>query len=195
MIDIVLASNNAHKMKEFKNLFKGYDINFYLMKDLNISENADENGKNYIENAVIKVNSIKDQTNFYILSDDSGVEFEALGEHFPGVHSKRYADSFGGNEVLNPKLVKDIPGTKASFFSSLALITPDKKIVTFLAEVKGKVSDKLEGTNGFGYDNIFIPDGENHTYAYFEEDYKNKISHRAKATEMLLKYFKENNLI
>lgn len=194
MIDIVLASNNKGKMKEYEELFEGYPISLHLLNELNIISDPKEDGKTYIENALIKAEAIKDKTNFYVLADDSGVEFEALGDHFPGINTHRYALENGGNEKLNPKLAKEIGGTKATFYCALALITPSKETYTFLGEVKGKVSSKVEGTNGFGYDPIFIIDGNEHPNAYYSDEVKNKMSHRAKATFKLIEWFKENKI-
>ena len=194
MIDIVLASNNEGKMKEYEELLEGYPISLHLLKDLNIVSDPKEDGKTYIENALIKANAIKDKTNYFILADDSGVEFEALGEHFPGINTHRYALENGGNEKLNPKLAKEIGGTNATFYCALALITPSKEAFTFLGEVKGKVSKKVEGSHGFGYDPIFIIDGNDHPNAYYDDEVKNKMSHRAKATFKLIDWFKENKL-
>ena len=98
MIDIVLASNNKGKMKEYEELFEGYPISLHLLNELNIASDPKEDGKTYIENALIKAEAIKDKTSFYILADDSGVEFEALGDHFPGINTHRYALENGGNE-------------------------------------------------------------------------------------------------
>ena len=194
MIDIVLASNNKGKMKEYEELFEGYPISLHLLNELNIVSDPKEDGKTYIENALIKAEAIKDKTSFYILADDSGVEFEALGDHFPGINTHRYALENGGNEKLNPKLAEEIGGTKATFYCALALITPSKETHTFLGEVKGKVSNKVEGTNGFGYDPIFIIDGNEHPNAYYNDEVKNKMSHRAKATFKLIEWFKDNKI-
>ena len=195
MIDIVLATSNEGKLKEYEDILNNKNIKLHLMKELNIVSDPDENGNSYIENALIKARAIKDKTNYYILADDSGVEFEALGEHFPGIHTHRYALENGGNEKLNPKLAKEIGGTKGTFYSAIALITPSKEEITFLGKVNGTVSKVLEGFNGFGYDNIFIIDGNEHTNAYYDESVKNRMSHRAKSCEQLLNYLKLNNLI
>lgn len=195
MIEILLASNNEGKIKEYEEMFEGLDIKLYLLKDLNIVSDPEENGKTYIENALIKVNALKDKTDLYILGDDSGVEFEALGEHFPGIHTHRYAIENGGNKVLNPKLAKEIGGTKGTFYCALALVTPKKETFTFLESVNGTVAKECEGNNGFGYDPIFIIDGFDHPNAYYSDEVKNKNSHRAKAVRSLIKFFKENNIL
>ena len=149
MVEILLASNNEGKIKEYEDLLKDYPVKLYLLKDLNIVSNPEENGSTYLENALIKARALKDKTNLYILADDSGVEFEALGEHFPGIHTHRYALENGGNEILNPKLAKEIGGSKGTFYCALALITPSKEEYTFLGEVKGPVAI-IEGISSFG---------------------------------------------
>ncbi len=195
MIDIVLATNNNGKLKEYEDILDNKNIRLHLMKDLNITSDPEENGKTYEENALIKARAIKDKTDFYILADDSGVEFEALGEHFPGIHTHRFALENGGNEKLNPLLAKKIGGSKGTFFSAIALITPSKEELTFLGTVNGKVAKYCEGHNGFGYDNIFIIDGNEHTNAYYPEEIKNKTSHRAKSCQKLIEYLKSKDLI
>lgn len=195
MVEIVLATNNEHKFNEFKEILNNTNIKLYKLNDLNIISDPNENGKSYKENALIKARSIKDKTNLFILADDTGIEFDALGEHFPGIFSARYAKENGGNDTLNLKLSKEIGGSNATFFSTLVLITPSKEELIFESFVKGKVSKLIEGTNGFGYDNIFIPENYNHTYAFLDQEIKNKISHRAKSCQKLLNYLKENNLI
>lgn len=194
MINIVIATSNKGKIKEYEDMLNNYPVKLYLMSDLNIESDPIENGSTYIENAIIKAEAIKDKTDFYILADDSGVEFEALGEHFPGIHTHRYALENGGNEKLNPILAKKIGGSKATFFSAIALITPNKELHTFLGKVNGTVSKTVEGTNGFGYDPIFIIDGNEHTNAYYSEEIKNKMSHRAKALEQVIEYFKNEKI-
>ena len=134
MVEILLASNNEGKIKEYEDLLKDYPVKLYLLKDLNIVSDPEENESTYLENALIKARALKDKTNLYILADDSGVEFEALGEHFPGIHTHRYALENGGNEVLNPKLAKEIGGSKATFFCALALITPKNGVKTDIRE-------------------------------------------------------------
>lgn len=194
MINIVIATSNKGKIKEYEDMLNIYPVKLYLMSDLNIVSDPVENGSSYIENAVIKAEAIKDKTDYYILADDSGVEFEALGEHFPGIHTHRYALENGGNEKLNPILANKIGGTKATFYSAIALITPSKELHTFLGTVSGSVSKKVEGTNGFGYDSIFIIDGNEHTNAYYSEEIKNKMSHRAKALEQVIEYLKKEKV-
>ena len=195
MVEIVLATNNEHKFNEFKEILNNTNIKLFKLNNLNIISDPNENGKSYKENALIKARSIKDKTNLFILADDTGIEFDALREHFPGIFSARYAKENGGNDILNLKLSKEIGGSNATFFSTLVLITPSKEELIFESFVKGKVSKSIEGTNGFGYDNIFIPENYNHTYAFLDQEIKNKISHRAKSCQKLLNYLKENNLI
>lgn len=197
MIEIVIASNNLHKIKEYEDMLSEYKgkIKFYSLKDEGIKSDPSEDGTSYIENALIKAKSIVDKTDKYILADDSGVEFEALGEHFPGIHTHRYAIENGGNINLNPKLAKEIPNTKGTFYCAIALITPKKEIKTFLGEVNGKVSPIVEGEHGFGYDPIFITENMEHPNAYYSEEIKNSISHRRKALDKVVNYLKEEGIL
>lgn len=195
MIKILLASNNEHKLEEFRLLFKDYDVKIYSLKDLNINIEPEETGKTYLENSKIKAKSLIPFYDEFIIADDSGVEFEALGNHFPGIYSHRYAQENGGYLKVNQKLVDEIPSTPSSFHCLIYLITPNKEEYYFEGIVEGKVANKVSGNAGFGYDPLFIPNGESKTYAELGQDKKDELSHRRKAIDKLIKFLKGKKYI
>jgi Xanthosine triphosphate pyrophosphatase len=195
MLEILIATNNQNKVKEYKDIFDGYDVKVYSLKDLNINVDPIENGKTYFENALIKVNAIKPYTTLPIIADDSGIEIEGLGEHYPGIYSHRYMEEHGGQIKTNDMLVKTCLGHKAKFHCSIVLGNiKNKSPIEFVGEVLGSVSE-IKNYADFGYDPIFKVNSLNKTYAELSKEEKDKISHRYLASIKLLNYLKENKYI
>lgn len=194
MLKIVVATNNKHKVDELKGMLSS-KVELYTLNDVGINVDPDENGKTYAENAYIKASAVAKFTDLPVLSDDSGIEIEALGDHFPGIYSHRYAIENGGQTLLE-KLVKEIPGSYAKFTSHFVLLNlkPGQRL-DFEGIMEGKISDIVEGVNGFGYDPIFIANGYKHSVSTLSPEEKNQISHRYNASKALLNYLKENNYI
>lgn len=195
MLKIVVATNNAHKIQELRAMLSNSVI-LYSLKDVGIKVNPEENGKTYAENAFIKANAVSKYTDLPVLSDDSGIEIEKLGEHFPGIYSHRYALENGGQEALNSKLTQTCANSKATFTSHFVLLNliPGQRL-DFTGYMYGKINNKVEGVNGFGYDPIFVPDGYNCSVSMLKPEEKNKISHRYNAAKELLSYLKINNYL
>ena len=107
-MEIVIATSNNHKIKEYEEMCKGLNISFKSLKDIGFSEEIIEDGKTFEENSLIKAKAILPYTNLPIMADDSGIEIEALGEHFPGVYSHRYSISNGGQEKTNESLTMQV---------------------------------------------------------------------------------------
>lgn len=195
MLEIVVASNNDHKIKELEAMFEN-KVKLFSLKEVGINVNPDENGKTYEENAYIKASEVAKYTTLPVLSDDSGIEISALGEHFPGIYSHRYAEENGGQAALNEKLIHKCPHSPARFTCHFVLLNlKNFKRVDFEGYMDGKINDKIEGINGFGYDPIFVPNGYLHSVATLPFEEKNKISHRYNASIQLLKFLKDNGLI
>ena len=194
-LDILLGTSNVGKLKEYQNIFVGYNVTFHTLKEFNIDIDVDENGNTYEENALIKANAIKELTNLAIITDDSGVEIDALGNHYPGIFSHRYAINNGGFAKNNEFLSKNYHGSKAKFSCCICLVLPNQHPICFYSEIKGKIANHVSGIEGFGYDPIFIPDGFNETFAQIGEEIKNSISHRGNAAKLLIEYLKNNKLI
>lgn len=194
-MEIVIATSNDHKVKEYQEMVRGLNIKSLSLNDINFHNEIVENGKTFEENSLIKALAIKDYTTLPIIADDSGIEIEALGEHFPGIYTHRYAINNGGQEKTNEMLVKTCPNSKAMFTCVITLVNLIEKPLVFKGEFKGKISDKIVTGNGFGYDPIFIPDGFNEPVSTLKDEEKNAISHRGIAFNKLISYLKSNNLI
>lgn len=194
-MEIVIATSNDHKVKEYQEMVRGLNIKFLSLNDINFHNEIIENGKTFEENSLIKALAIKDYTTLPIIADDSGIEIEALGEHFPGIYTHRYALNNGGQEKTNEMLVKTCPNSKAMFTCVITLVNLIEKPLVFKGEFKGRISDKIVTGNGFGYDPIFIPDGLNEPVSTLKDEEKNAISHRGIAFNKLINYLKSNNLI
>ena len=200
MNKIIMATNNEGKIRELKKLLSKYEI--LSQKEAGIEDlYVEENGETFEENAIIKVNSIKDLvgTNVYIIAEDSGICVEALNG-YPGTKTKRAASEELGREVSNEErntiiLEKMVNNTnrKIIWQTVIALIDDDGSIKTFKGEVEGKVAEKLAGENGFGFDPLFYIEEENKTLAQMSFEEKENYSARKRAVEKLIKYLEEKN--
>lgn len=196
MLKIIVATNNAHKVQELHAMLEG-KVELLSLKDAGIFVDPVENGTTYKENAFIKASEVAKFTDLPVMSDDSGIEIDELGKNFPGIYSHRYAVENGGQGNLNKILVKKCPHSKARFSCSIVLLNLNFKgeRLDFEGKMEGKINDKIEGENGFGYDPIFVPEGYSHSVATLPPEEKNKISHRYNATKKLIEYLKEHNKI
>lgn len=197
MFDLLVASNNQHKIKEYQEMFFGYDVKVHSPKELGIHVEPDETGTTYEENSLIKAKALAKFTKMAIIADDSGLNVVAL-DGFPGIHSSRFADSCGGNKFANPELIKKLEPfeDKSAYFTCvITLLNVDEKPVIFKGICPGKILNSPEGEGGFGYDPIFFSNEANQCFGTAPEEIKNKYSHRAKAMEQLIEYLKAKQLI
>lgn len=190
MIKIVLATSNPHKVEEINAITKDLGVEFIMPP---VGFDPVEDGKTFEDNALIKAKEANLLTGMLALADDSGLCVDALGGG-PGVFSARYAQTQKDKiEKLLDEL-KDVPEEKrtAKFVCAMALVN-DKGEVLFSdrGECHGKIGWTPKGTNGFGYDPIFIVDGGELTMAELSEEDKNKISHRARASQKLINFLKQ----
>ena len=194
MIDkVVIASNNQGKIKEFKDIL-GSNIKLFSLKDLNINMDIKETGATFEENAYIKAETIYNMTKIPTIADDSGLLVDYLSGA-PGVMSARYAGEGSKDEENIKKLLNEMKGVKntqerkAKFICSIIFIisleNEKKDIIRVNGECLGKIAFKPIGTNGFGYDSIFVVNGK--TFAQISEYEKNQISHRGVALRKLKK--------
>jgi XTP/dITP diphosphohydrolase len=177
-------------MREIRHILTGFDV--LSLKEIGFQGDIPETGKTFIENATIKAVTVFDRyhalyPHAFVLADDSGLEVEALGGK-PGVYSARYAGENSTQMDLINKLLnemKDIPAQKRSarFFCQMVLVFPDGSKHTSEGTCGGRISEQLSGTNGFGYDPVFLVKEYEYkcTMADLAEDKKNEISHRRKA--------------
>lgn len=196
--EIILATNNKHKLKEVREILTPEGIIVYGLSDLGlVPEEVDENGSTYYENALIKAKAVQKLTILPIISDDSGIEISALNNE-PGIHSSRYAESFGGYSKTFEhifEILKESKDRSARFVCDIVLLNVDKKPLLFEGIVEGEIALNTRGNSDFGYDPIFICNEVGLTYAEMSEEEKNIHSHRAKALKKLVTYLKVNQLI
>ena len=187
---IIVATGNAGKMKEFKEVLGDLDADIVSMKDAGIEEDVEENGTTFEENALIKARAIaKKATGAIVLADDSGLEIDYLNKE-PGIYSARYLGHDTSydykNKVILEKL-KDVPKEQRSarFVCALAAVFPDGKEVVKRATIEGEIGYEIAGEKGFGYDPIFFVPEYGVTTAELTMEQKNAISHRGKALRMI----------
>lgn len=193
--EFILATTNEHKVKEFQEIFKPYNIIVKSLKDENITVEVEENGGTFKENALIKAQAISKLTNKIIISDDSGIIIEKMGNNMPGVYSHRFQDSHGGVKETNEFIIKNYAKSPAFYTCSICVLNLEEEPLSFEGYMYGTINNEIKGTNGFGYDPIFIPKGYDKTLGELDESIKNSISHRDNAINLFLNYLKENNLI
>ncbi|MGX7111415.1 XTP/dITP diphosphatase [Gemella cuniculi] len=191
MKELVLASNNSHKVEEIKNILNEYNI--LTLKDISFFDDIIENGSTFEENALIKARTIAKFSKKTAIADDSGLSIDLLNGE-PGVYSARY--SYEKNDEKNiEKVLTKLNGktSHAKFVSVIALVKSNGEELTFRGECQGKIILEKRGKNGFGYDPIFYVPELNKTFAQLSAEEKNSISHRKKSLEKLTKYLRENN--
>lgn len=192
---IILASNNLKKIKEIKEILKGFPFEVYSLKDMDIDIDVEEDGLTFEENAKKKAVEIhqylvnKEESNFIVLSDDSGLEVDCLNGE-PGVYSARYAGEHGNDYKNNLKLLqemKDFKGDERSarFVCVIAVVFEDGNVKTVRGEVEGYIIEEIKTEGGFGYDPLFFYKGFNKTFGEATPEEKNAISHRGNALKKL----------
>lgn len=181
----VFATNNAHKLEEVSAIL-GKKIELLSMKDIDCNVDIPETADTLEGNALIKARYIFENYHLDCFADDTGLEVEALNGA-PGVYSARYAGDAHDSEANMKKLLKEmenIENRRARFRTVFALIINGKEHL-FEGIVKGEIIKNRKGTSGFGYDPVFVPEGYSQTFAEMGNELKNKISHRAMATQKL----------
>ena len=191
MLKIVLATSNPHKVDEINKIFESLEVEFVLpIGDFDPIEDADT----FEGNALIKAKAANKVMNMLTLADDSGLCVDAL-DGAPGLHSARYAENQTGRIERLLSELKDFPEDKRSARFVCAMVLLDKNgnvLLSTRGECEGKIGFTPKGTNGFGYDPIFIVDGNDITMAEMAEDVKNKISHRAIALQNVINFIKNS---
>ena len=187
MEQIVLATGNKGKIREFSEAFSHLSIDCVPVKEVISIEEPEETGTTFMENALLKARYYAKATNRPCLADDSGITVDALNGA-PGVYSARYAGHHGDDQANNEKLIRELQGKSdrtAHYVCALALVHPDGASVTAEASCDGEIQDTPVGTNGFGYDPIFFLPEYGCTSAELSMEEKNKISHRGKALQAI----------
>lgn len=184
---IILASNNKNKLREIRDILEPMGFEVISQSEAGIDIEAEENGKTFEENAFIKAKSVYDIKKIPVIADDSGLEIEALNGA-PGIYSARYAEPGHRRErVLNE--MKNVPDAKrdANFTCCICYIDNEGEPHYFTGKVFGKIGYESRGTNGFGYDPIFLYGDK--TFAELSAEEKNLVSHRANALKKLKEFF------
>ena len=187
---IVIATFNKGKFKEFKDLFSNSNFEILSLKDFT-TEDIDETGNSYEENAMLKAKKASELSNYPSLGDDSGLEVKLLNNN-PGLFSARYSGKNATDEANIKKLLnetKNLENTKAKFVSTLAFYDPQKDLELFsFGELEGEIIQEKKGEKGFGYDPIFKIKNSCKTLAEVSFKERMEISHRAKSTQEMLKH-------
>ena len=181
MKSIILASNNKDKVKEVKEILKGYDI--ISMKEAGIDVDIEENGTTFEENALIKARAIMKLTGQITMADDSGLEIDYLNKA-PGVYSARF---MGHDTSYDIKKLEGVKGSDRSgrFVCAIAVCFPDGREIVKRGTMEGLIAEEIKGDNGFGYDPIVYLPEYGKTSAQLDPEEKNKISHRGKALALI----------
>lgn len=190
-MDIILASNNANKLKEMKEKLSKYNMNVVSQKEAGFEIEVEETGTTFEENAVLKATEIYKLTKMPVIADDSGLEIDAL-DGAPGVYSHRFAGPNATDEDRINKaltLLKDVPEEKrtARFKCVICYIDQNGEKHIFQGTAEGKIGYEPKGNNGFGYDPIFICE-KSKTFAELTREEKNEISHRGRAIQKFIKF-------
>lgn len=191
MTKLVFATSNPHKLQEIKDIAGDINIEFLLPPN---GFDPIENGTTFEENSYIKAKEAAKLSGIVALADDSGLCVEAL-DGAPGIYSARYADTPQAriNKLLNAMNQKE--NRRAKFVCAMTLVSPDGEIIfQTRGECHGNIAYKQAGTNGFGYDPIFLVGNSSTTMAELSETEKNKISHRGQALRNVLEFLKDTNI-
>ncbi|GEN95519.1 XTP/dITP diphosphatase [Pediococcus ethanolidurans] len=189
---IIIATNNDGKLREFQKLFAAKNIEVTSLKNYPEIGKIAETGMTFEENATIKASAVAKKTKLPVLADDSGLEVDALNGR-PGIFSARYAGDHD-DAANNAKLLSELAGVPvekrtATFHTTLVLMKPDDSKLVVDGELRGRILAVPRGDNGFGYDPLFWVPEKNQSLAEMTAEEKNTISHRGRASQKLLKVF------
>lgn len=187
---IIFASKNEGKVKEVIHILNGINVEIISLNDVGFNDDIPETADTFEGNAKIKAEAIYNRFNLPTIADDSGIVAVQL-ENEPGVYSARYAGENATDEENNIKLIerlKSFPEPHKGKFVCAAVYYFGTDFKVAMGEINGQIIKEPRGTNGFGYDPLFLPDGYDKTTAELPPEIKNKISHRYRAFNQLKKY-------
>ncbi|MBN2538540.1 MAG: XTP/dITP diphosphatase [Deltaproteobacteria bacterium] len=195
--EIVFASKNRGKIRELNALLEGINITLSSLYDYTDAPDIIEDGRTFLENALKKARVISDYAGRTVIADDSGLEVDYL-EGAPGIHSARYSGAGATDEKNIRKLLEELEGVSvekrgAAFKCALVLYRTDGTFETFEGKLEGTIATEQAGSEGFGYDPVFIVPEYGKTVAQIDPDTKNRISHRAMAFAKLKKSLQEQD--
>lgn len=191
---IILASNNKNKLREFKELVAGMDVELVGQREAGCDFEVDETGETFEENAFLKAEAVTRATGFTAIADDSGLVVDALNGE-PGVYSARYGLGHEASDAERYTYLLNKLGAEAQrsarFVCCICCTMPDGTVLKTRGECEGEILFAPRGENGFGYDPIFRPLGQEKSMAELTAEEKNAISHRGRALREFMKIFKE----
>ena len=196
MTEIWMATFNKGKVREYNMLLEGLNLDVHGANELPTYAAPEETGDTFVENAQIKAKSLAAiKPGVWVFSEDSGLEVDGLNG-MPGVHSARYAGKNASDAENRAKLLKMVqirtPQNRlARFKAVIVLLSPEGEQFAFEGTMEGSVAQKETGSEGFGYDSVFIPEGEEKTNAELGLKFKNERSHRFEAGKKMLELLRE----
>lgn len=188
-IKVIFATGNENKLREIRQILEGTDVEVVSMKEAGVFTDVEETGETFEENAVLKAKAIAKKSGLLTLSDDSGLEIDALNKE-PGIYSSRYMGEDTSYDIKNKNLIDRLEGVPdekrtARFVCAMAMVRPDGTYEVVRGEMEGRIGYEIAGKNGFGYDPIFFLPEYGCTSAELSPEEKNAISHRGKALRMM----------
>jgi XTP/dITP diphosphohydrolase len=189
---LILATRNAHKTAEIRAMIGD---RFEVLDATAFPDfpEIEETGTTFLENARLKAEGISRQVDGWVLSDDSGLEVDAL-DGAPGVWSSSYGGEEGNHAKNNARLLEEMAGKtdrRARFRCTMVLAREGEEQANFSGTVEGRLVEALHGTGGFGYDPLFIPEGHERTFAELGDEIKNTLSHRSRALVQVIEFLNQ----
>lgn len=189
MKEVIIATKNPGKAKEFEHIFSSRGIKVCTLLDFPEIPDVDETGSTFEENAILKAEAVAQALGKMVIGDDSGLIVDAL-EGRPGIYSARYAGEPKNDENNTDKVLSELKGLpeekrSARFYCALAVAIPGQETRTVSGTCEGRILEERRGSNGFGYDPVFYVPEKGLAMAELSSDEKNKISHRANALKKL----------
>lgn len=199
MEKVILASRNQGKLREMREILSKFGMEVISRDDAGLPpEEVEETGATFEENSYIKARAILDLAGLPTIADDSGLMVDAL-DGVPGVYSARYAGehcTYLDNNLKLLQSLRDVPMEKrtAKFVSVMTMLFPDGTKLVARGECPGVILTELRGAEGFGYDPLFVPEGESRSFAEMSPEEKNRISHRARSLARLEDLIRERSI-
>ncbi len=193
---LIIASNNAHKLTEMKSILAPFFDDVQSMREAGIEHETVEDGETFMENAVKKARELAEISGCCAIADDSGLCVDAL-DGGPGVYSARYSGVHGDDKANNAKLLRELDGVEARgahYTCAIALVWPDGRLLTAEDYLYGEIAHDERGSNGFGYDPLFLLPEQGLRTAEISPEEKNRISHRGKALRQLVEKLKSSEI-
>lgn len=189
MKEVIIATKNPGKAKEFEHIFASRGITVRTLLDFPEIADVEETGTTFEENAILKAEAVSRLLNKMVIGDDSGLIVDALDGR-PGIYSARYAGEHKNDQENTDKVLRELAGVSeadrtARFYCALAVALPNQEVITVSGTCEGRILEERRGSRGFGYDPVFYVPEKGLAMAELPSSEKNKISHRANALKKL----------